>query len=219
MDGVHDLGGMDGFGDVEMERDEPVFHAPWEGRVWAMSTAMGARGVWNIDIGRFGIELLPPDVYLTSSYYERWFYRLENLVVQYGLADRDETTSGHASRPGQTSDRDPFTARDAERVLARGSYVRPAVSAALFAPGDLVRARNIHPASHTRLPRYVRGHIGVIERVHQPNVFPDSVVRGTGEDPQWLYTVRFDGRELWGEDAEPGTEVSVEAFEPYLEPA
>ena len=75
------------------------------------------------------------------------------------------------------------------------------------------------PAPHTRLPRYVRGHVGVVERVHQPNVFPDSMVRGEGEDPQWLYTVRFEGRELWGEDAEPGTAVSVDAFEPYLEPA
>src|SRR5262245_4938373 len=163
MDGVHDLGGMDGFGAVEVEQDEPVFHEPWEGRVWAMSTSMGARGVWNIDIGRFGIELLPPAVYLTSSYYERWLYRLENLVVQYGLAERDEITSGHASRPGQTSGHGRFTAADAERVLARGSYVRPAESAALYAPHDRVRARNIHPPSHTRLPRYVRGHVGVIE--------------------------------------------------------
>lgn len=218
MDGVHDLGGMDGFGAVEVEFDEPVFHEPWEGRVWALSTAMSTRGVWNIDIGRFGIELLPPAVYLVSSYYERWLYRLENLIVQYGLADRDEIVNGHVSGPGRT-DLEPFTASNAERVLARGSYVRHAARTALFAPGDRVRARNIHPRSHTRLPRYVRGRVGTIERVHEPNVFPDSVVRVGGEDPQWLYTVRFEGRELWGDDAEPGTEVSVEAFEPYLEPA
>ena len=217
MDGVHDLGGIDGFGAVEAERDEPVFHQPWEGRAFAMSMTMGARGVWNIDIGRYGIELLPPQFYLTSSYYERWYLRLENLLVEYGLVDRDEIANGRASStaPGSAT----FTARDVERVLARGSFVRTAPSAPLFEPGDRVRARNIHPRSHTRLPRYVRGHVGVVERVHEPNVFPDSMVRGTGEQPQWLYTVRFEGRELWGDDAETGTAVSVDAFEPYLEPA
>lgn len=219
MDGVHDLGGMDGFGAVHAEKDEPVFHEPWEGRVHALSTTMGARGVWNIDIGRFGIELLPPQVYLTSTYYQRWFLRLENLLVEYGLVDRDEIANGHASGAKETEEAATFTTHDVGRVLARGSYVRTADSPPRFASGDRVKARNIHPRSHTRLPRYVRGHVGVVERVHQPNVFPDSKVRGEGEDPQWLYTVRFEGRELWGEDAEPGTAVSVDAFEPYLEPA
>jgi len=219
MDGVHDLGGMDGFGAVEAEEDEPVFHQPWEGRVFALSMTMGARGVWNIDMGRFGIELLPPEVYLTSPYYERWFRRLENLLVEHGLVDRDEIANGHASRAGEAQGTATFTARDVGRVLARGSFVRTEAAAPRFASGDRVKARNIHPHSHTRLPRYVRGHVGVVERVHQPNVFPDSLVRGEGEDPQWLYTVQFEGRELWGEDAEPGTSVSVDAFEPYLEPA
>ena len=218
MDGVHDLGGMDGFGSVEAEKDEPVFHQPWEGRVFALSMTMGARGVWNIDMGRYGIELLPPQVYLTSTYYERWFRRLENLLVEYGLVDRDEITNAQASRTGEAGTA-MFTTRDVGRVLARGSFVRTEAAAPRFASGDRVKARNIHPHSHTRLPRYVRGHVGVVERVHQPNVFPDSTVRGEGEDPQWLYTVRFEGRELWGEDAEPGTAVSVDAFESYLEPA
>lgn len=202
MDGVHDLGGMDGYGAIRVEADEPVFHEAWEGRVYALNTAMGARGVWNIDIGRFAIESLPPRTYVTGSYYGLWLAKLEALVA------RHSATLGGGST---------FTAADVRRVLARGAYVRPAEAPARFAPGDRVRARNIHPRSHTRLPRYVRGHIGVIKCVHQPNVFPDSVVRGDGEDPQWLYTVGFDGRELWGDDAEPGTEVSVEAFEPYLE--
>jgi hypothetical protein len=203
MDGVHDLGGMDGYGPVLVERDEPVFHEPWERRVYAMNTAMGARGVWNIDVGRFAIESLPPRTYVTSSYYRLWLGKLESLLREHSESLGTGTT---------------FAATDVERVLARGSYVRPAASAARFAQGDRVRARNIHPRSHTRLPRYVRGHIGVVERVHQPNVFPDSVVRGDGEDPQWLYTVRFDGRELWGDDAEQDASVSVDAFEPYLEP-
>lgn len=203
MDGAHDLGGMDGFGPVRVELDEPVFHQPWEGRVYALNTAMGARGVWNIDIGRFSIETLPPQMYLTRSYYELWLAKLERLLVEYAAASSAAGT---------------FAVADVHRALARGSYVRKTTSAARFTTGDRVRARNIHPRSHTRLPRYVRGHIGVIEHVLQPNVFPDSVVRGSGEQPEWLYTVRFDGRELWGDDAESDTVVSVNAFEPYLEP-
>lgn len=216
MDGVHDLGGVDGFGAVRPTATGPVFAHTWEGRVFAMSTAMGARRVWNIDVFRSGIESLPPLVYLGSSYYERWFLRLQNAALDYGLIRRDEVETGRAADHADP-DAVMFTADDVRRVLARGRYVRALTRQPRFAPGEEVRARNIHPRSHTRLPRYVRGHVGSVERVHQPNVFPDSVVRGEGEDPQWLYTVRFDGVELWGEDAEPGMSVSVDAFEPYLE--
>jgi nitrile hydratase subunit beta len=219
MDGIHDMGGMDGLGKVEPEADEPVFHAQWEGRVLAMNRVMGSAGVWNIDMGRYGIELLPPHVYLAASYYEKWFLRLERMLVQHGLVDADEIANGRASRPGRPLKRGTFTAADADGILRRGAFGRPEPAAARFKPGDRVRARNIHPKSHTRLPRYVRGHVGVVERLHGAHVFPDSVVLGLGEDPQWLYTVCFDGRDLWGDDAEPGVTVSVEAFEPYLEPA
>jgi nitrile hydratase beta subunit len=218
MDGIHDLGGMDGFGRIEAEAGEPVFHHPWEGRVLAMNRAIGASGVWNIDQGRYGIERLAPAVYLASSYYEKWFLRLERMVIEHGLAGADEIAGGHALGSGKALPRGAFTAADVERILQRGAFERPAQTAALFKPGDAVRARNIHPKGHTRLPRYVRGHAGVIERVHGAHVYPDSVVAGLGEDPQWLYTVCFDGRDLWGADGEPDVTVSVEAFEPYLEP-
>jgi nitrile hydratase len=105
-----------------------------------------------------------------------------------------------------------------DRVMTRGSFSRPAQAPARFKPGDRVRARNIHPVSHTRLPRYVRGHVGVVERLHGCHVFPDTVVSGQGESPQWLYTVCFDGRELWGADADPTVKISIDAFEPYLDP-
>ncbi|RFB79425.1 nitrile hydratase subunit beta [Methylovirgula sp. 4M-Z18] len=218
MDGIHDMGGMDGFGKVEPEPDEPVFHADWEGRVLAMNRAMGAVGVWNIDIARYGIERLPPDVYLTSSYYRKWFLRLEMLLVEHGLVGDDEIAAGRALHAGKALARN-YTLADARRGQQRGAFGRPAQAAARFKPGDRVRARNIHPKTHTRLPRYVRGHVGVVERLHGAHVFPDSVVLGQGEDPQWLYTVCFDARDLWGADADPTVKVSVEAFEPYLEPA
>jgi nitrile hydratase subunit beta len=219
MNGVHDMGGMDGFGKVEPEADEPVFHAAWEGRVLAISRVMTAAKEWNIDIGRYWIELLPAHIYLASSYYERWFRRLENLCVARGLVGRSEIEAGHSSGPGRPLKGNVLAASDVDKVLARGCFGRPASAAAKFQIGDRVRAKNMHPPLHTRLPRYVRGHVGVIERQNGCHVFPDSVVDSGTESPQWLYTVSFDNRELWGPDADPTVRVSIDAFEPYLEPA
>jgi nitrile hydratase subunit beta len=218
MNGVHDMGGMHGFGKVEPEVDEPVFHAPWEGRVLAMNRAMGSLGLWNIDIGRFSRETLPPDVYLGSSYYRKWTLGLENLVVRYSLVGEDELAAGRALHPAAPVKR-RLTAADAPKLLSRGSFERPAAAPARFTVGDRVRMKNMHPVGHTRLPRYIRGHVGVIECVRGCHVFPDAVVAGRGEEPHWLYTVVFDGRELWGEGSDPTLKVSVEAWEPYLDPA
>jgi len=219
MNGIHDMGGMDGFGKVNPEADEPVFHAAWEGRVLAMSRVMTVAKEWNIDIGRYWIELLPAHIYLASSYYERWFRRLENLCVARGLVGRREIEAGHSSGPGRALKGNVLAAADVDKVLGRGSYGRPASAAAKFQIGDRVRAKNMHPRSHTRLPRYARGHVGVVERQNGCHVFPDSMVESGTESPQWLYTVSFDNRELWGPDADPTVRISIDAFEPYLEPA
>jgi len=218
MNGVHDMGGMDGFGKVEPEANEPVFHSAWEARVMAMNRALGATGEWNIDMSRFSLESLRPDVYLASSYYRKWFLGLERRLLERDLIAEDEIASGHALRAGKPLKR-KFTTADIGRVLTRGSYGRPATAPARFKPGDRVRARNINPTTHTRLPRYVRGHTGIVERVQGCHVFPDTAAIGKGEHPQWLYTVCFGARELWGDDADPTVTVSVEAFEPYLESA
>jgi nitrile hydratase len=218
MDGIHDMGGMDGFGKVEPEPNEPVFHSAWEGRCLALNRAMGYTGIWTIDETRAGIEELPPDIYLTSSYYKKWALRLENLVIERGLADADEVKAGHALRPGKTLKR-KLNAADVASTLSRGSYTRPSQAPARFKPGDRVRTRNIHPPTHTRLPRYARDRVGVVEALRGCHVYPDSVAIGQGENPQWLYTVLFEGRELWGDDCDPTVKVSIEAWEPYLEPA
>lgn len=218
MNGVHDMGGMDGFGKVEPEANEPVFHARWESRVMAMTRAMAALGHWNIDIGRYGIEVLPPHVYLSSSYYRRWYFRTASLLLERGLIGADELAAGHAGDDGG-KDKKKFTVADIERVSRRGAFGRTPSAPARFTIGDQVRAINMHPKSHTRLPRYVRGHVGIIERIHGAHVFPDALVAGKGEEPQWLYTVRFDSRELWGPDADPTVKVSIDAFEPYLQHA
>ena len=209
MNGVHDMGGMHGFGPVTPESDEPVFHAEWEGRVLAMDLAMRATGEWGVDAARFARESEPPARYLAESYYERWLGGLERLLLERGLVSEEELRVGASLAPGQRL----------ERKGGGGASRREPGRPARFAVGDCVRARNIHPAGHTRLPRYVRGHVGTVARVHGCHVFPDASAHGLGEDPQWLYVVVFDGAELWGTDAEPGSAVSVDAFEPYLEPA
>jgi len=217
MDGVHDMGGMDGFGKVEPEPNEPVFHAAWEARVMAMNRAMGAGGAWNIDMSRFARETLPPHIYLSSSYYKKWQLGMERNLVERGYVGADELAAGRALHPAKPLKRGKFTLESVARVMTRGSFARPAQAPARFKVGDRVRAKNIHPATHTRLPRYVRGHVGLIERIQGCHVFPDTVALEQGEDPQWLYTVVFDGRELWGDDGDPTLKVSIEAFEPYLE--
>ena len=215
---IHDMGGMHGFGPVEPEPNEPVFHAAWEGRVMAMQRAMGYTRLWTIDGGRASLEALPPLDYLGSSYYRRWFLGLENRLVRHGLVGADEIAAGRALRPGVRLNR-KLTAADVPGTMTRGDFARPAPAPARFKPGDPVRARNINPVTHTRLPRYVRGKRGTIEAVRGCHVFPDTAALGRGDNPQWLYTVVFSGRELWGEDADPTLAVSVEAFEPYLLPA
>ena len=218
MNGVHDLGGMQDFGPVEPEPNEPPFHSQWEARSLALNRAMGYAKVWTIDRSRAAIEELPPVDYLSMSYYEKWAARLEKLLLETGLVDADEIAAGHSLRPGKPLPR-TLAAAEVGTALTRGSYARPAAAPARFKIGDRVRTRNMHPKTHTRLPRYARGRSGVIEAVRGCHVFPDTVAIGQGENPQWLYTVRFDGHELWGESADPTLKVSIEAWEPYLEPA
>jgi nitrile hydratase beta subunit len=219
MDGAHDMGGVTGYGPVVPEPDEPVFHAEWERRALAITLAMGMPGGWNIDMSRFAREDRPPEDYLGMSYYQIWLAGLERLMLERGLIALDELDAGkplHPSKPVAKI----LTPDDVARVLHRGGPTeRDATSRALFTVGDRVRTKMIHPPTHTRLPRYVRGHVGTIERVLGCHVFPDSNATGAGENPQWLYTVTFEGRELWGVGSDANLTVSVDAWEPYLERA
>lgn len=211
---IHDMGGTHGFGPVAPEPDEPVFHEAWEGRVLALQRAMGVTGLWTIDGGRASLENLPPLTYLAATYYQRWFLGLERRCVTFDLVGEDEIAAGHSLRPGRRLNR-KLTVEDAKAIRG-GNFERPAPAPAKFAVGDRVRTRSNHPKTHTRLPRYARGKLGTIEAVRGCHVFPDTAAIGNGDHPQWLYTVVFTGRELWGDDADPTTKVSIEAFEPYL---
>jgi nitrile hydratase beta subunit len=218
MDGAHDMGGV-WDGAVQPEPNEPVFHAEWERRAFAITLAMAMPGGWNIDMSRFARENRPPQEYLGMSYYEIWLAGLERLMLERALVTPDEIDAAqplHQAKPVART----LTPDGVAGMLHRGGPTeRNASTPALFAAGDRVRARDIHPVGHTRLPHYVRRHAGVIERVLGCHVFPDSNASGAGEDPQWLYTVTFDARELWGDEGDPGLRISVDAWEPYLERA
>ena len=217
MDGAHDMGGVAWSGPVRPEPNEPVFHAQWERRAFAVTMAMAMPGGWNIDMSRFARENRSPQDYLSKSYYQIWFAGLERQLLERGLVASDEIAAGKSLHPAKPVAK-ILTPDGVAAVLHRGGPTeRSARSPALFAVGDRVRAKTIYPATHTRLPQYVRGHAGIIDRVLGCHVFPDSNASGHGENPQWLYTVSFDGLELWGEESDPNLRVSVDAWEPYLE--
>ena len=218
MNGVHDMGGMDGFGKVEAEQNEPPFHETWEGRVLAMQRAMGYAGAWHIDDGRYAQETLPPRTYLAASYYWRWALGMEKNLLARGLVTRGRAQGRPFAAARQEAAAQAHEGRRGRR-MTRNSFFRQQQGPARFKPGDRVRTVNINPLTHTRLPRYARDKVGMVELIHGCHAFPDSVATDRGDDPQWLYTVVFDGREIWGPDADPTLKVSIDAFEPYLEPA
>jgi len=220
MNGIHDMGGMHGMGPIEYEKDEPVFHSPWEGRVFAINRALGACRKWNIDEGRHQIERIAPADYLRMSYYEKWLVRNVELLVKHGLATREEVESGKAAAGAEKATPALSAAAVPAMVARRGNYSRANANApALFEVGQPVRCINMNPAGHTRLPRYARGKSGVIANDHGVFVFPDTNAHGLGEQPQHLYSVRFAARELWGETASPRDSVYIDLWDSYLEHA
>jgi nitrile hydratase len=213
------MGGLHGYGKVAPETDEPPFHADWERRAMALTLAMGVPGGWNLDMSRFARETIPPADYLRMSYYEVWVAGLAKLMAERRLVRDAEIAAGRSLDPPKPVSRILAAGQVAAVLQAGKSTARPPSAPASFAEGEAVRARNMHPVTHTRLPRYVRGHVGTVEHVRGCHVFPDTNALGQGENPQWLYTVRFAGRELWGAATDPTVSVSVDAFEPYLERA
>jgi nitrile hydratase len=226
MNGVHDLGGMHGFGPVVLEPDEPVFHGEWEGRTFALYLAMGAWGRWNIDMGRFAREQMPPAEYLAASYYERALWRLEQLLERHGFLARADTErrarEGGDHAPQGAIEPQPGALRreDVPRHLwnRRAARLDDPVPPK-FKAGDKVVARNMNPAGHTRIPRYVRGRRGVVDRDHGVFIFPDTHATGLGRKPQHVYSVRFTARELWGPDGHSRDAVYVDLWDDYLDPA
>jgi nitrile hydratase len=208
MNGVHDMGGMHGLGRVAPHPNEPLFHAPWEARVLALTIAMGAWGRWNIDASRHARERIAGPDYLAMTYYEKWLAGLTTLIDERGLMP---ATDAPKATPPLTAERVPAA------LKSGGPTLRQADAAARFKVGERVRARNLNPVGHTRLPRYARGHVGIVERDHGTHVLPDTNAHFRGECPERLYGVRFAAAELWGRDTPDS--VHLDLWESYLEPA
>jgi nitrile hydratase len=219
MNGVHDMGGMAGLGNLEAGPDAAPFHAPWEARVLGLTLATAAWGRWTLDRSRYFREVIPGPHYLGITYYERWFTALAALLADVGLISETESRTGRRD-PGVEVAAPALNVSQVASVLARGAPTARALDASpRFAVGDRVRARNLHVAGHTRLPRYVRGHYGQISHFHGGHVFPDANAHGQGEQPGALYQVRFSARELWGPDAPARDGVYLDLWEDYLERA
>ena len=217
MNGVHDMGGMHGMGPIQYESNEPVFHEPWEARVFALNLAGLARGKWTLDAARHAVERIPAPDYLRMSYYERWLQSLVELMVKGGLVTRAEVESG-MPEPGSPKATAALIASAVADMVATGNpESREVPVAARFTVGQRVRARNLHPTGHTRLPRYARGKLGTIQLDHGVYVFPDTNADALGEKPQHLYSVGFAAYELWGEQASSRDAVYLDMWDDYLE--
>jgi len=219
MNGVHDMGGMHGMGAIQPEENEPVFHAPWEGRAFAVTRAMGAWRLWSLDGARAQRESIAPVDYFRMSYYERWIAALVELMLRNDLVTRSELERG-SPEEGSAIRTPPLTADKVPRLTATGVSARRDVPvAARFQIGQRVRARTMNPVGHTRLPRYVRGRAGAIAQDHGVFLFPDTNAYLLGEKPQHVYSVRFCAPDLWGEHAAAQDSVYVDLWDDYLEPA
>jgi nitrile hydratase beta subunit len=223
MNGIHDLGGMQGFGPVEQETDEPVFHGPTEARTVGIQVAGLGAELYNLDEFRHARERLDPTDYLKLTYYQSWAESIGRLLVEKGVftqKELDDRATSFADHPtAAPTDPLPGPPRHGQRWARSFDYQRPASSQSCFAAGDAVRTVNTNPPGHTRLPRYARGKQGRIDAVYGTYVYPDSNAHGLGEDPRPLYRVRFEAQELWGPNAETRSSVYLDCWEPYLQPA
>ena len=216
MNGVHDMGGLECYGPIYPEPNEPLFHAEWERRVLALTVCMGATGEWNLDQGRFTRESLPPVDYLSIGYYRIWLTALENLLVQRELVSREEMQQGMSIDASKKLKR-VLSGADVSGAMRAGAPVEREISASAgFSVGDIVRVENLHTLGHTRLPGYIKGHEGIVHKVHGCHVFADDNAKGTGENPQWLYNIKFNAQELWGKSRSQAAHVHVDCWEPYL---
>jgi nitrile hydratase len=204
------MGGMDGFGPIRREADEPVFHAEWERRMFALSFGIAVSVRTDDDHFRREVERIPPVDYLKASYYELWYRACRAILERHGVL-----------QPGKPEGlRAALAAEEVLPAILDGASTRMPEDGIVprFQVGDRVLARNIHPTGHTRLPRYARGKPGIIHAVRGVFSFADSKARGDGPCPQHLYTVAFAGDLLWGAGGGKNT-VYLDLWDAYLDPA
>ncbi|EXU76880.1 nitrile hydratase subunit beta [Erwinia mallotivora] len=217
MNGIHDLGGMHGMGPVITEENEPPFHYEWERRAFSLFASLYVGGHFNVDMFRHAIERMDPAHYLEESYYQHWMHAFETLLLEGGVITAEELSGAVKAQPAPAET--PVLKQEmVQAVVTTGASARvDAQVAGRFQAGDRVRAKNINPCGHTRLPRYIRGKTGTVELDHGVFITPDTVAHGKGDHPQHVYSVSFSARELWGDNAPPKDTVRIDLWDDYLE--
>ncbi len=217
MDGIHDMGGTEGWGTVSIDPDEKVFAEDWEGRAFALGAMSGGLSGTNLDAFRHSLERLHPLAYLQDGYYGRWLACAELLLVDSGVLAEGAVDARARNLMGESAEEpaDPELAKP-EYERGGGGSLREIDDEPKFAVGDAIRARDMHARGHHRMPAYVRGHAGVVTAIRPAAVLPDATAHFTGEDPQHVYTVAFEAEELWGPGAEAST-LHIDLFESYME--
>ncbi|MFQ5659907.1 MAG: nitrile hydratase subunit beta [Gammaproteobacteria bacterium] len=218
MNGIHDLGGMDNLGPIVREQDEPVFHEDWERQIFSLTIALMASGYFQTDEIRRTIELIPPARYLQASYYERWLHGLERILVEKEILTRGEIDTGNPQRRKGGTVLPPISKENIQYAMTNNLPVNLDMDLEPgFAIGDHIIAKNINPFHYIRLPRYIRGKRGIIERDHGIFALPDTIPDGGPDKPQHVYNVRFSAQELWGADASPQDSVYIDLFDDYMD--
>jgi nitrile hydratase len=226
MNGIHDMGGLHGFGRVEVEADEPVFHSEWESRVFCMTQVLDTTGIWNLDEHRHEIELMDPASYITAGYYGRWLFAMERILDRKNILKREEVEKRIAEKNADVRHFSPPEYANRQWPLEEslkirwGAWRKEVTVTPRYSVGMKVRVRNIHPPGHTRVTAYTRGRVGIVQIVNaQAWVFPDTRAHHRGENLQAVYNVRFEAQELWGPQAEKNTFTHIDLSEDHLEPA
>lgn len=224
MNGIHDMGGLHGFGAVDVEKNEPVFHSRWESRVYAMTQVIDTTGIWNLDEHRHEIELMDTSSYLTAGYYGRWLFAMESILHRKNILKKTEVNQRIEEFTDDCLSYTPLEKRNRSWPLGEDNKIRwgawrhEQAVIPKFKVGQTVRVRNIHPEGHTRVTSYTRGRVGVIEIVNaQAWVFPDTRAHNRGENVQPVYNVKFLASDLWGPQAEPNTFMQIDLSEDHLE--
>ena len=217
MDGIHDMGGMQGFGPIDFDPDESVFHEEWHKRVFGMGALAARMSGTNQPAFRFAIERVHPVQYLLDGYYGRWLDGTMNLLADSGVIAPGEVDARVRQAAGEDVEMppEPVLNKPTYEATAAGS-LRPVDTPPRFNAGDRVRVKDMHPVGHTRLPRYARGRTGTVDRLQPAQLFPDTHAHFEGENPQHVYCVGFDSADLWGDGGDPCT-VYLDVFDDYLE--
>lgn len=219
MNSVHDMGGLENYGPVLAEENEPVFHEDWERHIFSLTLALLPAGYCAIDEIRRITESMPPVEYLQSKYYEKWLYALEALLIEKDVLTPEEIEKGRSIRKEGGNSKPPVPREVIEYAMTQPMRVDLDLDLpAKFKAGDKVLAKNMHPTHHTRIPIYIRGRQGEVVEDHGVFLLPDTNAHGGPDKPQHVYSVRFLATDLWGEDAPVKDSVCIDLFDDYMEP-